>query len=78
MFYCYKVKWWNECSLEESEGLLHAHNYHEAMEYLEDYYGVDEIVDCRIAAIDSDFNMDDNGVLPFEEFDVCFNAFIKE
>ena len=78
MFYCYKVKWWNESGLENSEGLLNAHSLHEAMEYLEGYYGVDEIMDCRLAAIDSDFNVDDNGVLPFEEFDVCFNTFIKE
>lgn len=78
MFYCYKVKWWNDCKLEELEGLLHAHNYHEAMEYLEDYYGVDEIMDCRITPIHSDFNVDDNNVLPFAEFDVCFNTFIKE
>lgn len=78
MFYCYKVKWWNECKLEESEGLLHAHSCREAMEYLENYYGADEIMEGRITLIDSDFNVDDNNVLPFAEFDVCFNTFIKE
>lgn len=78
MFYCYKVKWWNECKLEESEGLIHAPSFHGAMDYLEDYYGSDAMADCRLTPIDSDFNMDGNSVLPFEEFDVCFNTFIKE
>ena len=74
--WCYKIRWYDECENDMcvTEGLVCADTAQEVMEYLHAYYGDFDLV--KIAAIeDSDSECH---VLPFDEFDVNWETFVKE
>lgn len=74
--YCYKVKYWDGPTSHIEEGLIAASTPTRAMELLVDRFGYDEMEKVKIAQID-DESVDDN-ILPFSNFDCCYNTFIKE
>lgn len=74
--YCYKVRYWDGPESHTEEGLVAAVNPQAAMELLIDRFGYDEMEKVKLAVIDEE-SVDDH-ILPFNEFDCCYNTFIKE
>lgn len=74
--WCYKIRWYDEYenSMCVNEGLVCADTAQEVMEYLHTYYGDFDLV--KIAAIEGSDSGDH--VLPFDEFDVNWETFVKE
>lgn len=76
MFYCYKVKYFEDGACHIEEGLIAATDQVKAMEHLVDRFGWDTIEVVKLAEITHDIG--DDNILPFEEFDVNYDTFIKD
>lgn len=74
--YCYKVKHWCGSETIIETGIVAAHSASEAMEYLSDRFGADDIEQLKLAVIDSE-SVDEH-ILPFNDFDCNWNTFIKD
>lgn len=74
--YCYKVKYWDYDKSRIETGIVAASNSSEAMEYLAERFGADDIEKVKLAIID-DESVDEH-ILPFNEFDCDWNTFIKD
>ena len=74
--YCYKVRFWDGDRSSFESGIVAAKNPMEAMEFLADRFGADDIEKVKLAIID-DESVDER-ILPFGEFDCGWSTFIKD
>lgn len=75
MFYCYKVKYFEDGTCRIEEGIVTATDQVKAMGYLVDRFGWDTIEVVKLAEITHEIG--DENILPLEEFDANYDTFIK-
>lgn len=60
MPFSYEIKYWNESNMIENYGFVYGENYLDAMKYLLEYYGTDEIDSVTLSFVTDELISTDN------------------
>ena len=72
--WCYKIRYYEDCSTYNAEGIVAGLDMVDAIKRLKEYYGENAIEDIHMTAMESG-----DGVLDFDEFpDIKYTTFFPE
>jgi hypothetical protein len=60
MPFSYEIKYWNESNMFENYGFVYGEDYLDAMKYLLEYYGTNEIVSVTLSLVTDELIVTDN------------------